>query len=51
MIRNSLIIDSSELVIAFWDGKSKGTQDSIGKARKSGKKLIIVNTNSLVSFF
>ena len=27
--RNDLIIDYSDMVIAFWDGKSKGTKDMI----------------------
>lgn len=34
MIRNSLIVESSDAVVAFWDGKSKGTKDTIDKALK-----------------
>ena len=33
-IRNQLIIDDADYVIAFWDGKSKGTADTILKAQK-----------------
>ncbi len=35
-IRNQLIIDDADYVIAFWDGKSKGTADTILKAQKKG---------------
>lgn len=40
-IRNSDIIENSDIVIAFWDGKSKGTKDSIDKALKLNKEVII----------
>ena len=43
MIRNTDIINESEVVVAFWDGESKGTLDSINKAKKLNKKLIIIN--------
>ena len=33
-----------DMLIAFWDGESKGTKDSITKAEKLGKNIIIVNT-------
>lgn len=41
-IRNKLIVSASDIVIAFWDGKSKGTASSIGLAKKIKKKLIVV---------
>lgn len=37
-IRNKLIIDHSDYVIAFWDGKSKGTLNSLNLANKSKDK-------------
>ena len=40
--RNKDIINNSDLVIAFWDGKSKGTLDSITNAGEKGKQVIIV---------
>ena len=43
MLRNTDIINESEVVIAFWDGSSKGTLDSINKAKKLNKKLIIID--------
>lgn len=41
-IRNTLIIENCDIVFAFWDGKSNGTKDSIDKAEKLGKKVIII---------
>lgn len=41
--RNELIINNSDMVIAFWDGVSKGTKSSIDIAKKNNKPLIIVN--------
>jgi hypothetical protein len=41
-MRNTTIIENSELVVAFWDSKSKGTRDSIGKANKLKKTTLIV---------
>jgi hypothetical protein len=43
-LRNTDIVNESELIIAFWDKSSKGTKDSIEKAKKLGKKTIIINT-------
>ena len=42
VVRNTDIIKKSDYVIAFWDGISKGTLDSINKAKKLNKKLFIV---------
>ncbi len=39
--RNYLIVKDSDIVIAFFDGISKGTQNSIDLANKLGKKVII----------
>jgi hypothetical protein len=35
--RNHLIVEQADMVIAFWDGQSRGTKDTIDKARKAGK--------------
>ena len=40
-IRNQLIIDEADEVIAFWDGFSKGTKHSMDLAMKAGKPLTI----------
>lgn len=42
VVRNTQIIQQADCVIAFWDGKSKGTKDSIAKAKASNKKTIII---------
>jgi len=41
-IRNTNIIESSDIIVCFWDGKSKGTLDSINKAKKLKKEVVIV---------
>jgi len=41
IIRNKTIIENSDIVVAFWDSKSRGTKNSIDTARKLGKKVII----------
>ena len=41
-IRNKLIIDECDEVIAFWDGSSKGTKSSIELARKVNKHVTII---------
>lgn len=43
-LRNTDIVNNADTIIAFWDGESKGTKDSITKAEKLGKNIIIVNT-------
>lgn len=42
-VRNSFIVDECDEVIAFWDGKSNGTRDTINKAKKQNKEVVIVN--------
>lgn len=42
MIRNTKIIETSDEVVAFWDGQSPGTRDSINKATKMGKKVAVI---------
>jgi adenine/guanine phosphoribosyltransferase-like PRPP-binding protein len=42
VIRNTDIIKKSDCVIAFWDGKSKGTKDSIDKAKRMNKRIFII---------
>lgn len=41
-LRNTDIINEADIVVAFWDGKSRGTLDSIQKAEKQGKKVLII---------
>ena len=40
-IRNRDIVDAADLVIAFWDGKSKGTKSALDYAQQKNKQVII----------
>ena len=49
-IRNKLIIDAADKVIAFWDGKSKGTKSSIDLAINAGKPVdVYIRTGAVGS--
>lgn len=39
LIRNDLIVESADMVIAFWDGRSTGTQYVVRKCRQLGKPV------------
>jgi len=41
-LRNTTIIENAEVVVAFWDGRSRGARDSIGKANKLKKDTFII---------
>ena len=41
-IRNQLIIDEAQEVIAFWDGVSKGTKNSIDITKSQNKRVHVV---------
>lgn len=41
-IRNEKIVSDSDMIIAIWDGKSKGTQDTIRLAKKEKVPTIIL---------
>ena len=41
-IRNTEIINSADAVLAFWDGTSRGTKDSIDKAIEIGLEVFII---------
>lgn len=41
-IRNRLIVNAADMVIAFWDGESRGTKDTIDKAIALKKLILIV---------
>ena len=43
IIRNKEIVRRADIVIAFWDGKSRGTQNTICEAIKQDKRLITVD--------
>ena len=39
--RNVLIVNDSDVIIAFWDGASRGAKHSIDYAIRHGKKVIV----------
>jgi YspA, cpYpsA-related SLOG family len=41
-LRNITIIENSNMVIAFWDGTSKGTEHSINLAKQQKKPTFII---------
>lgn len=42
IVRNRLIVDYSDAVIAFWNGRSKGTLSVIKYAEKVGKECRVI---------
>ena len=44
-LRNTQIVEYSDIVVAFWDGESRGTLDSITKAKSLGKEVHIIKTS------
>lgn len=42
-IRNRLIIDGADVVLAFWDGTSKGTRGGFEYAKKQGKSAVTIS--------
>ena len=42
IIRNKQIVDYADKIIAFWDGKSKGTDFVIKECNKIGREVKIV---------
>lgn len=42
MIRNADIINCADAVVAFWDGSSPGTRNSINRAKKANKPVTII---------
>jgi hypothetical protein len=48
MIRNRCIVQYSTALVAFWDGESRGTRNSIELARKAGLPTFVFNTRTKV---
>ena len=42
IVRNKKIVDYSDKIVAFWDGKSKGTLSVIKYAEKTGKPCEVI---------
>lgn len=43
LVRNKLIVENCDCLMAFWDGKSRGTKFTIDYARQMGKPVKIVS--------
>ena len=41
-IRNTDIVTNADTVVAFWDGESRGTKNSMDKAKQLNKPLLVV---------
>lgn len=41
-LRNTTLAEKADWVIAFWDGDSRGTKDTILKAHEMGKRVTVV---------
>jgi hypothetical protein len=42
-LRNINVIDGSDLIVAFWDGDSKGTAHAIRITRMANKPLLVIS--------
>ena len=42
IVRNKQIVDHVDKVLAFWDGKSRGTKSVIEYCKKQGKSVTVV---------
>ena len=47
VLRNLKIVEDSDMIIAFWDYKSKGTKMTIDMAKRKNKKVVINKINYL----
>lgn len=39
LVRNKEIVENADLILAFWDGKSRGTMHSVKYAMECGKEV------------
>ncbi len=42
LVRNKKVVESSDMIIAFWDGRSKGTKYVIDYAKKINKPCNVI---------
>ena len=40
-VRNRAIVEAADVVVAFWDGRSRGTAHTIGLAREAGRRVVV----------
>lgn len=46
IIRNKTIVETADTVLAFWDGESKGTKNSIGLGDRLGKQVYVISVKA-----
>lgn len=51
VLRNRDIVDSADAVLAFWDGSSKGTLNSINLAKSLKKKLYVITSSDAATLY
>lgn len=51
MMRNADIVNAADRVVAFWHRQSRGTADTIDRARKAGKPVEVHHWNGRVETF
>lgn len=44
LLRNCQIVNEADIILAIWDGKSKGTAHTLGLARQKGIPIYIIHT-------
>ena len=44
-IRNAQIVQAADQVVAFWDGRSRGTLNTVMMAHEMGKTVRVINSN------
>jgi hypothetical protein len=49
-LRNGTIVEHSDQVVAFWDGKSKGTLDTMRRARQADKQVLLIAPDGKKAF-
>ena len=43
IIRNQDLVNAADKLVAFWDGESKGTKNTIATAKKLGKEMTVIH--------
>ena len=46
IVRNDLIIEYADIVLAFWDGKSRGTKYVVETCKKKGREIRVILVSS-----
>ncbi len=47
LVRNRLMVDYADAVLAIWDMKSKGTAYTVKYAQKKGKPIALISSDTL----